>query len=167
MRFARQRGARLEEIAAIYRERFDEFQRLAASVSGAPDDAWDVVQDAFAKAVATRCRYRGEGPLEAWLWRAVVRSALNHRRASERAPLTLAFEVADSLAGELAVSDPDIRRALERLSDRQRAAVFLRYYADLDYASIGTVLGIRRGTVSALLHAAHRNLRRSVAEARV
>ena len=37
-------------------------------------------------------------------------------------------------------------------------AVFLRYYADLDYQQIGEVLGIATGTVSATLSAAHRTL---------
>ncbi len=37
--------------------------------------------------------------------------------------------------------------------------LFLRYYADLDYASIAGALGIRRGTVSATLNQAHEALR--------
>jgi hypothetical protein len=45
--------------------------------------------------------------------------------------------------------DADLRTALARLPERQRLAVFLRYYADLDYAAIGEALGIRTGTVAA------------------
>jgi RNA polymerase sigma factor (sigma-70 family) len=48
--------------------------------------------------------------------------------------------------------------AVAALPDRQRLAVFLRYYADLDYAAIATALGVERGTVSATLSAAHHNL---------
>lgn len=92
MTFRRQRGAALEEIEAIYRIRFDELERLAASVTGAPQDAWDVVQDAFANAVATRHRYRGDGPLDAWLWRAVIRAALNRRRSAARKPAGVPLE---------------------------------------------------------------------------
>ena len=44
---------------------------------------------------------------------------------------------------------------LARLPERQRTAVFLRYYADLDYAAIGEALGITTGTVAATLNAAH------------
>jgi DNA-directed RNA polymerase specialized sigma24 family protein len=43
-------------------------------------------------------------------------------------------------------------------------AVFLRYYADLDYRAIATALGIEVGTVSATLSAAHTALRRSLKE---
>jgi RNA polymerase sigma factor (sigma-70 family) len=52
------------------------------------------------------------------------------------------------------------------LPDRQRAALFLRYYADLDYRSIAEALGIEVGTVSATLSAAHTSLRRSLGKVR-
>jgi DNA-directed RNA polymerase specialized sigma24 family protein len=43
--------------------------------------------------------------------------------------------------------------------------LFLRYYADLDYASIAAALDIAEGTVGATLNAAHVALRRSLEEA--
>jgi RNA polymerase sigma factor (sigma-70 family) len=50
------------------------------------------------------------------------------------------------------------------LPERQRLALFLRYYADLDYRSIADVLGVEVGTVSATLSAAHSSLRRALSE---
>jgi len=43
--------------------------------------------------------------------------------------------------------------------------LFLRYYADLDYLRIAQILGVRTGTVSASLHAAHKTLRHALEEA--
>jgi len=48
------------------------------------------------------------------------------------------------------------------LPERQRLMVFLRYYADLDYRAIATALGVKTGTVSATLNAAHAALRLSI-----
>jgi RNA polymerase sigma factor (sigma-70 family) len=56
--------------------------------------------------------------------------------------------------------------ALARLPERQRTAVFLRYYADLDYSAIGQALGISIGTVAATLNAAHAALRGQLEEVR-
>jgi RNA polymerase sigma factor (sigma-70 family) len=56
------------------------------------------------------------------------------------------------------------RAALAALPERQRLALFLRYYADLDYAGIAEALGISRGTVSATLHAAHSKLQTQLTE---
>jgi RNA polymerase sigma factor (sigma-70 family) len=62
--------------------------------------------------------------------------------------------------------DAELRAALALLPERQRLAVFLRYYADLDYATIGKALGISTGTVSATLNAAHAALRGRLDEVR-
>jgi RNA polymerase sigma factor (sigma-70 family) len=51
------------------------------------------------------------------------------------------------------------------LPERQRLALFLRYYADLDYQSIAATLGVAPGTVGATLNAAHAALRNSLKEA--
>jgi RNA polymerase sigma factor (sigma-70 family) len=51
------------------------------------------------------------------------------------------------------------------LPERQRLAVYLRYFADLDYRSIATALDVEVGTVSATLATAHAALRRSYEEA--
>jgi RNA polymerase sigma factor (sigma-70 family) len=58
-----------------------------------------------------------------------------------------------------------VRALVNSLPERQRFVLFLRYYADLDYAGIGTALGISSGTVAASLHAAHQSLRRALKEA--
>ena len=57
-----------------------------------------------------------------------------------------------------------LRAAIHDLPPRQRDALFLRYYADFDYAGIATALGIEVGTVSATLHAARAALRDSLQE---
>ena len=61
-------------------------------------------------------------------------------------------------------ADAELRVALARLPERQRTAVFLRYYADLDYAAIGEALGIHSGTVAATLNSAHTTLRTRLEE---
>jgi DNA-directed RNA polymerase specialized sigma24 family protein len=50
--------------------------------------------------------------------------------------------------------------------ERQRLAVFLRYFADLDHAAIAEALEMRPGTVAATPHAAHATLRRRLEEVR-
>ena len=58
----------------------------------------------------------------------------------------------------------DLAPHLAALPDRQRLAIFLRYYADLDYRAIADVLGVKVGTVSATIAAAHNSLRTRVEE---
>jgi RNA polymerase sigma-70 factor (ECF subfamily) len=52
-------------------------------------------------------------------------------------------------------SSADVRESLLLLPERQRLAVFLRYYANLSYEQIAEALGVQVGTVAASLNAAH------------
>jgi RNA polymerase sigma-70 factor, ECF subfamily len=156
------RGASLTELEALYRSRFDVFTRVAASVTGDSDRARDAVQEAFARAVRGRRSFRREGPLEAWVWRIVLNAA---RSAAPRTSPTVDKDHQAASNGH-PERDVELRVALARLPERQRTAVFLRYYADLEYAAIGEVLGIQTGTVSATLNAAHAALRSQLEEVR-
>ena len=149
------RGARLDELEALYRSRFDVFERVAASVTGDSERARDAVQEAFATAVRKRGSFRGEGPLEAWVWRIV----LNAARSDVRRSIPAVDYEEPAAANGHPERDAELRGTLARLPERQRTAVFLRYYADLDYAAIGAALGMRTGTVAATLNAAHAALR--------
>jgi RNA polymerase sigma-70 factor, ECF subfamily len=152
----------VEELEGLYRSRFEVFARVAGSVTGDPERARDAVQEAFATAVRERGSFRGEGPLEAWVWRIVLNAArLEMRRSAPAIP----YDTSAPANGR-PEQDAELRATLARLPERQRTAVFLRHYADLDYAAIGEALGISIGTVSSTLNAAHTALRTRLEEAR-
>ncbi len=140
----------LGEIESLYRERFRDFTRAAAGIVGDEEAGRDAVQDAFAKLVRKRRRFRGDGSLEAWAWRFVVNAARDAR--PRHSHVSDAPEQVASRADDLGVP-------LELLTDRQREVVFLHYYADLDYTTIAYALGISPGTVGATLSAARQTLR--------
>lgn len=149
-------------VRAVYEERLDDFCSVAAAITRDRSSARDVVHDAFASALRSRRQYRGDGDLGAWIWRIVVNTARDHRRA--RTPLLEELpDETPELQGARG-QDPDGRlaEAIQELPERQRVAIFLRYYADLEYRQIGEVLGIATGTVSAALSAAHRTLERQL-----
>jgi len=155
------RGASLDELEELYRSRFDVFTGVAASVTGDGERARDAVQEAFATAVRKRGSFRGDGPLEAWVWRIVLNAARSDVRRS-----IPAVDYEQAATNGHPERDAELRAALARLPERQRTAVFLRYYADLDYVAIGEALGIRTGTVAATLNAAHTALRSRLEEVR-
>ena len=154
----------LDQIESLYRDRFADFVAVAASIVGERESAREAVQDAFASIVRSRRDFRGEAPLEAWVWRAVINAARKKKRRYAReaharatAPVMNGAEPGRDEGSELAT-------LVAALPERQRLVLFLRYYADLDYLHIAQILGVRTGTVSASLHAAHNTLRQALNE---
>jgi RNA polymerase sigma-70 factor, ECF subfamily len=120
--------------------------------------AHDAVQEGFASALRNLGAFRGDGPLEAWVWRSVVNSALKERRGAIREAREVFVASGDNNGDD--GSNRVIRTWIATLPERQRLAVFLRYYADLDYQSIASALGVEVGTISATLNSAHSALRK-------
>jgi RNA polymerase sigma-70 factor (ECF subfamily) len=157
----RTRGARAAEIEAIYRDRFPVFVMSITAVLRDGQEALDVVQEGFSRALRRRRSFRGDGTLEGWIWRIVLNIAADRGRARNKA---YAPDPPESAGNDPNAPDEAIRRQLRALPERQRLAVFLRYYADLSYDQIADVLQVRPGTVAASLNAAHRTLRSELAE---
>jgi RNA polymerase sigma-70 factor (ECF subfamily) len=149
----------LDEIALVYRASFSRFLRVAAAIVGDPELGRDAVQESFARAILRRSEYRGDGPLEAWLWRILVNHSRNYRRSEGFAACVSSGPESCGAVWPVESADETLRQLIGRLPERQRLALFLRYYADFDYRQIGAALGIRTGTVAATLNAAHRALR--------
>ena len=119
-------GISTEELEDVYGRRYAGFCRGATAILVDAEAAHDVVQEAFARALIERNRFRGGRP-EAWVWRIVEREALRRRRAGRHLPLE------DTFAPELIQDehDPALVAAVRGLAPRRRLVVFLRYFADL------------------------------------
>lgn len=150
----------LAALSEIYERRYTRFLRVAEAIVGDADMARDVVQDAFVRLIRSRLRFRGEGSLDGWVWRTVVNTACNVRRAAHR--VNDASDEPPSTNGY--VVDAGVGALLASLPERQRLVLFLRYYADLDYRSIAEALEIQPGTVGATLNQAHSAMKRLLKE---
>ncbi len=143
----------LGEIERIYRARYPAFLRVAVAVAGDEEAARDAVQDGFVRAVRHR---RG--------WRRIVVNEARKRRMRE-------WRLVPTDPGELPAAAANghdepgrVAALVAALPERQRLVLFLRYYADLDYAAIAVALDVAPGTVAATLNAAHAKLRSQLKE---
>lgn len=141
------------DLEDLYRRRQGAFQVMLASVTGSVESASDVVQEAFARALQKQDGFRGDGSLEAWVWRIAFRVAVGSTGSHE-----LAIEEVPDVALVDKRLDPILAAAVQKLTPQRRMAIFLRYFGDLSYAEIGEVLGIAEGTVAATLSRAHQQL---------
>ncbi|MDA8329727.1 MAG: sigma-70 family RNA polymerase sigma factor [Candidatus Dormibacteraeota bacterium] len=135
------------QLCALYAGRVYKF---AAMVSHSVDDAEDLAQDALVRAIRGVSGFDPRrGSVEAWLWQIVVNTARDAGRLSQRRRALLERVAAltpraNSYGSESpdGLSDLDLLDAVRRLPRRPRSLVALRFGADLDYATIGRLLGI-------------------------
>ena len=165
-----ERLAEHEGATALFRHHYAPMCRLAYVILGDAGRAEEVVMEAF---VHTFGGWRGLRDVEradAYLRRTVVnlcRTQVRRRRVEDRSNAAHLRSGAGAAAGrDLAqdVANRQVWAAVRALPERQRAAVALRYYADLPEAEIAETLGCSVGTVKSQLSKARAALGRALAE---
>ena len=153
------RTARAESVEEGYRRLRPGMVRLAHLLLGSPEQAEDVVHDAF---VACAPRWSSLEAPDAYLRTAVTNQARSALRRSGR-DRAKADRLGRSVALSVGLPELDETWALLRaLPERQRMAVVLRFYEDLPEAEIARLLGCRPGTVKSLIHRGLAKVRKEV-----
>ncbi len=133
-----------EAFDAFVRARLPELLRFGRALTGSPEAAADLVQDALERTLLAWSRLHSRDEPEGYVRRVMVNRNISIWRKFGREHATA--EVYDSGA-EDAHFDGDLWRALQQLPNRQRAVIALRYYEDLSEADIARTLGCSVGTV--------------------
>jgi RNA polymerase sigma-70 factor (ECF subfamily) len=152
---------------------FDEFHkpvyRFIASRVNRPSDAEDLTQLVFVKALEALPRYEQRGiPFGGWLFRLARNTIIDHARTRhDHAELDAAANRAADDAGPDEVTllrqDLDaVARALAELTDEQREAIELRFFAGLSAREAAEAMGKQEGTVRGLQFRAIAAMRRSL-----
>ena len=149
-----------ERYVRFVQERHAGLYRTAFLLTGNHHSAQDAVQSTLVKVYLSWKRVRRADRPVAYVHRMLANevASMHRRRAAGEVPT----EHPQDLPGARIQAGPEeqlveaqtLWRAMQNLSERQRAVVVLRYYADLSEAEIADTLGIAPGTVKAHAHAA-------------
>jgi RNA polymerase sigma-70 factor (ECF subfamily) len=157
-------------IEALIRAHESRLYRLALSMLDDPAEADEATQDVFIKAIRQLPSYRGDASFATWLYAIglnVCRGRLRQRRRRERMTqvwqtLRRVDQEAEPRAEQIAIAretDRAVWAALQRLNDKQREVIILRYYHELKLDDIAQLAGVSERTVRTWLHQAHDQLR--------
>jgi len=144
------------------------------------EQAEDLAQEVFIRVYRARADYVPSAKFTTWLFRIATNLALNsvrdtrHQRmeVSLDAPVTADSEEGDERPLDVAEKNPNIeehlvqeaqrdmiRHAIDKLPEKQRAAVLLHKYQDLDYGEISKILSCSESALKSLLFRAYETLR--------
>jgi RNA polymerase sigma-70 factor (ECF subfamily) len=140
--------------------------------------AEELAQEVFLRVYRSRGTYEPTAKFTTWLFRIATHLALNALRdnKNERLQDRLDDESADMPARQVSDSKPsveqslvyeaklaEVRRAIAALPDKQRAAVLMHKYEEMEYSQIAKVLGCSESAVKSLLFRAYEALRARLA----
>lgn len=163
------------ELVDLYHQRL---VTVMTHLVGRGDEAEDLAQEVFLRVYRGRKKYHPRAKFSTWLFTIANNLALNHLRNRQRKPIVplnlrdsgpLGARPAEQLVegrehpphqamqeAELAAV---VREALEGLNERQKVAVVLNKFEDMNYAEIAEVMGLTTKAVKSLLSRARDNLR--------
>lgn len=150
---------------------------------GSAEEAEDLTQEVFLRVYRTRRSYRARAKFSTWLFTIANHLAANARRNRRRRPQVslpvndsgpLGPRPAEQLVRDQATPPPmrvqrreladQVRRAVESLGERQRAAVLLHKFEGMKYAEIAQIMDLTPKAVKSLLNRARVNLRQALQE---
>ncbi len=136
--------------------------------------AEELAQDVFLRVYRSRTTYEPTAKFTTWLFRIATHLALNSIRDArhERVVESLDAEISEGMARQVAdgarnveqrlVGDvrlEQVRKAIQTLPEKQRAAVLMHKYHELEYTQIASALGCSESAVKSLLFRAYETLR--------
>lgn len=145
---------------------------LALRMTGNPEDAADVAQEAFLAAWRGLPNFRGEAGFSTWLYRLTSNAAIDFLRKNRRSRSDFSLDDGIPDLPDLSPSPQEqtesqslreaVRRGMDELSQDHRHILSLREYQELSYEEIAQKLGVDLGTVKSRLSRARCALRKNL-----
>jgi RNA polymerase sigma-70 factor (ECF subfamily) len=152
---------------------------VALDMTGDHHEAEDISQDVFLKAYGSLPRFRGRAGVSTWLYRMTVNTCIDRSRkkawkAMKPKGIKLDESIQQQIQSRNRLSQPEhemerallqqhIRRALDGLTERERAIFVLRHYHALPLKEIADCLNVTEGTVKSTLFRAIKRLQAMLA----
>jgi len=157
-------GGDMQALQTLVLRHQDKAQRLAYRLLGRADYVEDIAQEAFIRVHRHAARFTPQAKFTTWFYRIVVNLCHDHRRKrravavdwSKVDPPTPDATGAAMDQAELAAA---VGAAIEKLADRQRAAIVLHRYEGLSHREVAEAMGVSVKSVESLLVRAYANLR--------
>jgi RNA polymerase sigma factor (sigma-70 family) len=129
---------------------------VASAGPGAADDCF---QETFIAALRAYPRLRADSNPRAWLFTIARSKAIDHHRAARRAPVPVGEVPERAARTSMEPPNGDLWAAVAALPEKQRAAVTLRFVADLSHREIGAVLECSDAAARRSVHEGLKRLR--------
>lgn len=148
-----------DEVIARYSEPlYWQIRRMVQS----HEDTDDLLQNTFMKAWQSIENFRGEARLSTWLYKIAINESITHL-ARERKRLSVSLDDQEASLANLIEADEhidgdqlalELRKAIASLPEKQRLVFNMKYYDEMKYEDMSSILGTSVGALKASYHLA-------------
>ncbi|MBO5033675.1 MAG: sigma-70 family RNA polymerase sigma factor [Lachnospiraceae bacterium] len=139
---------------------YEKYYRLAYSYVENEADALDIVQESAYKAMKRCENVKEEAYIETWLYRIVMNTSCDLLRRKKRmSECTYDEQAEPPAAGSDIGASLDVHNALQKLDEKERTIVVLRYFEDMKLEQVAAITGENVNTTKSRLYRALRKLR--------
>ncbi len=143
---------------------YETMYRIAYTYVKNEEDALDIVQESAYKAIRNCGQVKKERYIQTWLCRIVINTSMDFLRKTQREfPIEELYEVNEPEITDR-YEDFDMTRAMNTLTERERAVVILRYFEDKKLEDIAYILNANLSTVKSLLYRSLKKLKLEMVE---
>jgi RNA polymerase sigma-70 factor (ECF subfamily) len=137
---------------------------LLALCSGDGALADDIAQDALVRAYVASGSFLGLSKFSTWLFRIAYNCYIDHCRKPKReeVPVDAALSIASGDASDKAFRYQQLYQALDKLPEKEKAAIALFYFEDKNIKEISAILEMPQGTVKYQLSMGRNHLKQHI-----
>lgn len=163
---SKKEDAKRDIVEKVILEKYNKYYRIAYSYVRNEADAFDIVQNGVYKAMKGSSALKKPEYASTWVYRIMLNECFRYMKQ----PQNVSYEyMQDAMGVEPSYTEDsseslDIRRALDSLSEQDRAVIILRFFEDMRLEEIADILEENLSTVKSRLYRSIKKLRSVLGE---
>lgn len=137
---------------------YQKYYRIAYGYVFQEQDALDIVQESAYRAILKSSLLKQPEYVDTWICRIVIHESIRYIKKYRGKTVDIEELPEQGMTDQ--VEDVDLRRALDKLEENERAIVILRYFEEEKLETIGSMLDLNVNTVKSRLYRAMAKLKK-------
>ncbi|PAB59766.1 hypothetical protein CCE28_08640 [Anaeromicrobium sediminis] len=152
---------REERFLSLINENQEKLYKIAYSYVKNKDDALDIVQESVYKAYISYDKVKKSQYEKTWLTRIVINTAIDFIRKNKKI-VSIDMNVIENIShsGKDHIDEKmAVKEALDKLNEKQKTVIILRYFEDMKLEEIANILGAPVSTIKSTLYRALKEMK--------